>query len=104
MASGLRARGHIVITARDLGLLGERNDEVLLQRAVDLEHVLFTHNFADFSALAKDWSAAGRSFPGVLVAPMLPVGMLVRRLDSWLSDSQAVAGIQGRYDWLPRYE
>ena len=62
--------------------------------------MLLTHNFADLIALATEWSAAGRDYPGVLLSPVLPVGLLVRRLDRWFAQSTALARVSNRYDWL----
>ena len=63
---------------------------------------MFTHNYAEFAAFAGECSEAGRPYPGILVARMLSVGELVRRLDVWLNDSLAEGRIASGYGWLPR--
>jgi len=103
VASGLNARGHDVITARDLRLL-HTDDRVIFERAVAIGRVVFTHNYAEFAAFASECSDAGRVYPGILVARMLSVGELVRCLDRWLNDPLAEGRIASGYGWLPRNE
>lgn len=101
VASGLNARGHDIVTARDLGLL-HTDDRIIFERAIGLGRVVFTHNYAEFAAFAGECSEAGRPYPGVLVARMLSVGELVRHLHVWLNDSLAEGKIASGYGWLPR--
>lgn len=103
VASGLSARGHDVTTARDLGLL-HTDDRIVFERAVALGRVVFTHNYAEFAAFAGECSDADRPYPGILVARMLSVGELVRRLDTWLNEPLVERRIGSAYTWLPRTE
>ncbi len=77
IAARLRALGHDVATAGDLGLLGA-DDEVHLLAAEKTDRILVTHNRDDFRLLhrawrlwARDWGVR-RSHAGVLVIPQAP--------------------------------
>ena len=101
VAGGLQLLGHDAITVRDLGLLGAA-DELVLEIAAELRRIVFTHNTHDFPGQADRWTAEGREYPGVLAATRAPVGVLIRRLESWLGDEGAVSAVKNTWAWLPR--
>jgi Domain of unknown function (DUF5615) len=81
VTEGLRRRGVDVLTSQEDGTR-EQPDEILLQRAVDLERILFSQD-TDLLALANQWQAVGRSFPGVVYSAQLGIslGRLVEDLE-----------------------
>lgn len=60
----LRRRGIDVLTAIEDNAR-ELADDELLQRATDLERVIFTQDIR-FKALAEDWQRQGRHFTGLV--------------------------------------
>ena len=86
VAAVLRARGFVVITARDAGQLG-RSDAEQLAFAAGSERVIFTHNRVHFERLHREWLDAGKPHAGILVGRRWPpvelatrVGRLLLRL------------------------
>lgn len=64
LASALRERGVDVLSAREDGCDREP-DEVLLERATELERVMVSQD-SDFLQLAQKRLSLGRSFPGLV--------------------------------------
>jgi len=71
ITQGLRRRGVDVLTAYEDGA-AEFDDERLLERAAELDRVVFTHD-DDFLGIADRWQQAGRLFPGLVYANQLSV-------------------------------
>jgi predicted nuclease of predicted toxin-antitoxin system len=67
LAALLRARGFVVITTRDAGQLGT-DDAAQLAYAVSHHKTFFTHNRADFEALAHTYLMAGQPHAGIIIA------------------------------------
>ena len=79
VADLLRARGFVVITTREASQLG--NDDVSqLAYAVSQEKTFFTHNRADFEALAQSYFTAGQPHYGIIIAVRHDPYELVRHL------------------------
>lgn len=62
----LRRRGIDVITSQEDGTR-EVEDDVLLQRAAELDRVLVSQD-TDFLRIAHQWQREGRKFPGIIFA------------------------------------
>jgi Domain of unknown function (DUF5615) len=67
VADGLSVVGIDATTLAAAGLAGSPDDQVFEAAIADGSAVL-TENVADFTRLAADCSAAGRSHPGLLIA------------------------------------
>jgi len=68
VAARLAARGHDVLTTRDLNLLGA-SDVDLLASAREERRVLVTNDVTDFIAIARRWMARGDSHAGLILVP-----------------------------------
>lgn len=79
VAELLRARGFVVQTTRDAGNLGQ-DDQSQFEYAVRNEYAMFTHNRADFEALATEYFTAGKEHFGTIIAVRHPPHEVVRRL------------------------
>ena len=79
VADLIRARGFMVITAREAGQL-EESDSMQLEYAVARHKTLVTHNRLDFEALAQAYFEAGETHYGVILAFRRPPGEIARRL------------------------
>lgn len=81
ITEGLRLRGIDVLTCYEDGA-AELEDERLLQRASELDRVLFSQG-ADLLALAKAWQQSGRDFAGLFYGHQLhlTIGQAVRDLE-----------------------
>jgi hypothetical protein len=100
IALGLRLRGVDVLTAQDDG--AERlADEAVLQRAATLGRVLVTSDH-DFLALADQWAAAGRPFPGIVFAHpfRVTIGIAVKDLEL-IARAGDPADLADRVEFLP---
>lgn len=77
----LRRRGVDVLTAIE-DERAEREDEELLERARELDRVLFTQDIR-FKALAQEWQRQGRPFSGLLFGHQLggTIGQFVQNLE-----------------------
>ena len=71
VTAGLRQRGVDVVTAYEDGF-AELDDERLLERTVELDRVLYTHDH-HFLVITRRWLHAGRSFSGLVFARQLGV-------------------------------
>jgi predicted nuclease of predicted toxin-antitoxin system len=93
----LQERGVDVVHALEIGLRRALDPEVL-DRAVAEGRIVVTRNYADFSALARSYGAAGRSFPGVLFLAVSvrqsDVGAHVASVERWIA-AQADADPEG---------
>lgn len=81
VTDGLRSRGLDVLTVQEGGF-GRSSDPDVLQRATDLDRLLFTQD-DDFLAIAHDWQQSGRLFAGAAYAHQLDltIGQAVRQLE-----------------------
>jgi hypothetical protein len=79
VAELLRARGFTVQTTREASNLG-RDDRAQLEYAIHQGYTLFTHNRADFEALANEYFATGKEHCGIIIAVRHPPYEIVRRL------------------------
>ena len=80
VTEGLRSRDVNVLTSQE-DETREVDDELILQRATELNRVLFTQD-RDFLRLASQWQQTGQRFPGVLYAPQIgsSIGRLIEDL------------------------
>jgi hypothetical protein len=67
LAAGLCAAGIETTTVAAAGLAGSPDAEVF-EAAITGDYVVLTENVGDFARLAADYSNAGRSHPGLLIA------------------------------------
>lgn len=97
---GLRRREVDILTTAEDGLAGFA-DECLLQRATDLDRVMFSQD-SDLVAIAKRWQAEGRRFSGLIyVAPeRIDVGRAVRELEL-IAKAMEAAELAGVIKYLP---
>jgi predicted nuclease of predicted toxin-antitoxin system len=81
VTEGLRRRGIDVVTSQDDGTRGMADDE-LLQRATDLQRVLFSQD-QDFLQITAEWQQEGRLFAGLVFAPQqgISIGRCVDDLE-----------------------
>jgi hypothetical protein len=80
ITQGLRLRGIDVLTAWEDGA-ARLDDELLLERAMQLGRVLFSQD-QDFLAIVSRWWQAGRDFAGLVFGQAhLTVGQGVRDLE-----------------------
>ena len=89
LARLLRAAGHDVATARDLGLVSAPDDKVLLT-AAEQGRILLTHNSADFLLLHRAWlrwPAAWGLQPVPRHAGILAVPQLAANLYPWVVEA-----------------
>ena len=96
----LRRRGVTVRTTQEEGT-GRINDELLLARATELEHVLITHD-TDFLSITARWLRADRHFFGVAFARQgrLADGEMIDELEILAKVGDA-ADVRGRVLHLP---
>jgi hypothetical protein len=83
LAKVLAQHGVVCLTVRVAGHLG-KPDEFQLSVAAREHRVLFTHDTHDFSRLAGDWTAAGRTHAGILLTHQLPLRNLILRFRAFL--------------------
>lgn len=79
LARLIGVRGFDAITARDVGMLSQ-DDENNLAYAVSQSRALVTHNRADFEALHEQYITEGWSHSGIIIAVRRPVYELAERL------------------------
>ncbi len=88
ITDGLRRRNVDVLTAHEDGT-AELDDDLLLDRATELDHVLFSQD-RDLLVVANDWLQSGREFSGLIYAHQLNVtigraiqdlGLIAKALD-----------------------
>jgi predicted nuclease of predicted toxin-antitoxin system len=100
ITDSLRLRGVDVLTAQADGR-AEEDDSVLLERAHELQRVLFTHD-QDFLTIAADYSTRGVSHFGIVYAHPLTVsiGQCVRDLEM-LAQVYDPVDMANRVEYLP---
>ncbi len=83
LAQALRDRGIDVKSVHELSRTG-LSDEEQLAFAVHEGRAILTHNIADFVALALEYYQQHQTHFGIVVAPHLEKGVLVRRTTALL--------------------
>jgi predicted nuclease of predicted toxin-antitoxin system len=79
LADLIRARGFTVVTTHDANQLGA-DDAAQLAYAASQQKTFFTHNRADFEALAQTYFTTGQPHYGIIVAVRRDPYELARRL------------------------
>jgi transposase len=107
LARQLQARGHDVITARELLAGPDRSDAELLRRATEADRTVVTANVGDFVELHRAAVVSGRSHAGVILVsrrrfPLATraVGGLVKALDAYLVAHPGAHELEGQTWWL----
>ena len=102
IAQALRADGHDVQAASEIGLTG-MPDEQLLVTAAQQGRVLVTNNVRDFVPLEREWAAAGDVHQGIIYTDddsvaraVNQMGELLRRLTRVLDDHPDDDALRGR--------
>jgi len=76
LVSALTARGFDVVSVHVVGPRSAADTKVL-DRAIELDRVLITHNADDFKMVHADFIRQGRAHPGIVCIPQR--GSLIRR-------------------------
>lgn len=97
---GLRAHGIDVMTASDVGMICQP-DEEHLRFAAAQGRVLYSFNVRDFPGIHSTWIAAGRDHCGIIVAPQqrYSIGEQIRRLLRLITSVPAEA-MRNRQEFL----
>jgi len=94
VARALRRAGFDAVQAAEVQR-GEQgiSDEAQLTYAADAGRALFSYNYVEFEALARNWAQSGRSHWGIVVSPRqysLPqLSSLIGQLIAFLSEHDA---------------
>jgi hypothetical protein len=100
LATRLIQRDCDVLTAAAAGRANQAiSDEEQLLFATSAGRALFTYNARDFYAIARAWSAAGKSHMGIIVCRQLPAWELAERFMVLFDDYPD--GIPDMYIHLP---
>lgn len=86
IAQLLRERGYNAISARDVGM-GEESDQEQLVYAVERKMTILIYNRDDFLEIDKQWRAAQRTHYGILISEQFSsrqTGEFMRRLTNFL--------------------
>jgi Domain of unknown function (DUF5615) len=73
ITEALRRKRLDILTSQDDGT-ARLHDAMLLQRATDLQRVLFSQDH-DFLKITSEWQRQGRTFAGVVYAPQQAVSL-----------------------------
>jgi len=90
LASALRKRGYNATHVQELARNG-LSDHSQIQYAVQQESSLFTFNVKDFVLLHNDYVLHEREHFGIIVAPQLPIGEVLRRLLALLQENSQIS-------------
>ena len=85
LAHVLRARGHDVVHAVEIGLKSE-DDEVVMDQGIAAGRAVMTHNVRDYMAMVDRLAQLGRSHCGLLLAPQVEFRELLVRTLHTLAD------------------
>lgn len=106
IAAKLRERGHDVMAAAEQGW-ARHSDEALLTGCQREQRALLTNDVTDFTRLAREWAADGRSHAGLVFTSnaSMPrskkmIGRYVRALDALLQANPAADAFADRIHWL----
>jgi predicted nuclease of predicted toxin-antitoxin system len=83
----LKAHGHDVRTLDQEQALEGLEDEEVLALATEEERILVTHNIRDFPDILREWAAAQRSHPGVILVYGIDHSefeLILRGIERWL--------------------
>ena len=100
LVEALRSHGVTAITANDVGLT-RNSDEEQLVFATAHECVLYTFNICDFYRLHAEWMGAGRDHAGMILVQQqrFSVGEQLRRILS-LRSAITAAGMRNQAEFL----
>ena len=108
IAAQLRANGHDVVAAIEMGWETE-GDESLLSLCHSEQRALLTNNVADFVAIIRRWAVEGRSHSGLIFTSdtSLPrgrstIGMYIELLQELLNSNVRSSAFVDRVHWLTR--
>ena len=108
IAAQLRADGHDVVAAIEMGWETE-GDESLLNLCHSEQRALLTNNVADFVAIIRRWAVEGRSHSGLIFTSdtSLPrgrstIGMYIALLQELLDSNVRSSAFVDRVHWLTR--
>src|SRR5687767_8376124 len=92
VAEALRALGHDVLTAAEIGV-GDAPDPVVWEAAIAQQRVLVTFNIRDFQPLYHHYWAAGTHHPGLVLISTTTlsnseIGEMVRALGRVMSRNE----------------
>jgi hypothetical protein len=81
LVRGLRSRGIDVVTAAEAGMIRRQDEEHLILAAVQ-GRALYSFNVRDYHQIHTEWTAAGRSHAGIILAQQkrYSTGEQIRRL------------------------
>lgn len=88
LAAALRARGHDVVHATEVGLRSWDDPDVLAHAVADRRAVM-THNTGDYQSLAIGYARMGRRHFGLIFATQVPFKLLLARASHLLSERDA---------------
>ena len=104
VADALRTNGHDVVAVAEFSGLRAADDETILNAATVAGRAVVTHNFADFLAIAAEWTGAGRSHAGIVLVPVgfqrQGVGAYISALDELLRTAPTASAIGSTVVWL----
>jgi len=100
LATTLRARGHDVVHATEIGQ-DERDDDDVFDAAIEDGRAVLTHNVGDFMEIVGRLGAEGRDHRGLVVAEQVEFRELLRRALQFLSDRDAESLVNAVV-WLVR--
>ncbi len=87
----VRQRGFDAVSASDVGLIGQPDEEQLAYAAAH-DRVLLTFNQRDFILITRQWAAEGRQHAGLLLSDQFTrqqLGELLRRVLRFLNTVSA---------------
>lgn len=79
LAVRLRRHGYDVVTTREVGNIGNP-DEQQLEYATNNSRAILTHNRKHFRRLHRDWKSSGQHHGGIIVSVHLSLDELERRM------------------------
>lgn len=106
IAVQLRRHGHDVVAAIERGWQ-ETEDEPLLALCLEEQRALLTNNVADFTVIARRWSAEGHCHSGLIFTSdstmarsRHTIGRYVAALDALLEANPADEALADQVHWL----
>jgi len=89
LAAALRERGFDVIHVYEIAR-GSLNDREQIAFAVQQQRAILTHNKRHYIPFVAEYYWAGKMHHGILVVDQLPRGELLRRVEAFLRQHQAM--------------
>jgi hypothetical protein len=106
IARELRARGHDVVAAVEVGWETE-DDDALLGLCADQQRTLLTNNVADFAVIARQWQTEGRAHGGLVFSSDASrpgtrdtIGRYVEALAALMQENPSDESFLDRIHWL----